>query len=137
MSDSTSQELGIGDHMCLARSKDGYGCTLLKGHPSDHIAHGLNKRVCDQWPQDPDEKEVILTGLKQFVELFGVNHPQQKWSTEKILDERVDNQYMIGTAGDTICFGDPNHQDPDDKERFELICKLANSVPRIIKLLEG
>lgn len=34
-----------------------------------------------------------------------------------------DGVWMIHTDGDTIAFGDPNHQDPNDKEIFEFIIK--------------
>jgi hypothetical protein len=32
-----------------------------------------------------------------------------------------DGVLMCHTEGDTICFGDPNHKDPDDSANFALI----------------
>lgn len=75
----------------------------------------------------------LLRQLKEFGEHFGINHEQMKWEVSKL----PDGIFMIAHKGDTICFGDPNHQDPDDQKRFDLIVQLANSVPNLIVLLEG
>lgn len=32
-----------------------------------------------------------------------------------------DGLFMCHTPGDTICFGDPNHREPDDSANFRLI----------------
>lgn len=69
--------------------------------------------------------------LREFVCEFWVDKPQMRWE-HTVCDDSLS---MIAHKGDTICFGDPNHRDPDDQKRFELIARLANAAPNLLAIV--
>lgn len=47
-----------------------------------------------------------------------------------------DGLWMVATDGDTICFGDPNHQEPDDSKNFALIAAAPDLYEALEKMVE-
>jgi hypothetical protein len=76
----------------------------------------------------PNVPSDLIDLLVRFTDCFGVGlHPSMSWKRTR-LDDGIE---MVHHDGDTIFFGDPNHQDPPDQERFDLIVALANAVPSL------
>jgi hypothetical protein len=46
-----------------------------------------------------------------------VKHTPGPWTVTRL----EDGLFMCHTIGDTVCFGDPNHVEPDDSANFRLI----------------
>jgi hypothetical protein len=79
-------------------------------------------------PRLSDETVEVLKLIDAFMSHFGIGgHPSMNWQRSSC-DDGIE---MVHYAGDTIFFGDANHKDPDDVERFDLIVRLANSLPSI------
>lgn len=69
--------------------------------------------------------------VREFICEFWIDKPQMRW--EHIVLE--DGLSMIAHSGDTICFGGSNHKEPSDAARFDLIAKLANATPALLRAL--
>lgn len=83
-------------------------------------------------PADDDVREDDLCEmLRQFIMEFWIDKPQMVWK-RTLCDDGLE---MVHHAGDTIFFGDPNHKEPSDTARFDLIVQLANSTPRLLRAL--
>lgn len=47
-----------------------------------------------------------------------------------------DGVFMCHTIGDTICFGDPNHQEPDDGANFRLIAAAPTMFDALVTITQ-
>lgn len=92
----------------------------------------------DEWntrasPAPDPVRTALAERLQAFQDHFWIHCPQMAWK-RTTCDDGLE---MVHHGGDTIFFGDANHQEPNDIERFDLIVELANSVPQIIAALRA
>ena len=58
-------EIAATDEEMCQDTRHAYICTRVKGHAGDHVAHGGDGDICDQWPQNskqsdaPDIQKII------------------------------------------------------------------------------
>ena len=80
---------------------------------------------------DGGDREALLALLREFICEFWIDKPTMQWQRTRI-DDGVE---MVHHSGDTIFLGDPNHREPPDTIRFDLIVKLANATPSLLRAL--
>lgn len=79
------------------------------------------------------EREALIALVREFICEFWIDKPTMKWR-RTLCDDGVE---MVHHEGDTIFFGDPNHREPPDTKRFDLIVQLANSAPALLHALSA
>jgi hypothetical protein len=91
----------------------------------------LEKLASQSTAQPSGERGELLNIVREFICEFWIDKPQMKWS-RATCDDGLE---MVAHKGDTIFFGDPNHKDPNDRRRFDLIVALANAAPDILRAI--
>lgn len=80
-----------------------------------------------------DDRNALAGLLREFICEFWIDKSTMMWKRTRC----DDGLEMVHHDGDTIFFGDPNHQDPSDAARFDLIVRLANAAPALLRALSA